>query len=415
MRAPEYAPDPAALLALEVVEDPHAFFATLRRERPLSRIGDTGIHLASSWRLVEEALSREADFSAHLTGVLMRGSDGRPTSFALPATGATAVIATADEPEHAVHRALVQPRLRRVEGLEEPIRRWTRELLEPWLRDGGGDFVPIAERVPARVVARVLGLPQDDVERFRSWAMMGGDMLAGDVDPARMSQLGAETARMAEYLGRHLDAAQDAQDAEGDGPETSLLEALARGVRSGEIGRDTAIGIAIVMFGAGGESTSALIGSAIRLLALDPALADRLRASPQEIPRFVEETVRLEPPFKLHYRSVRRACALGGFDLEPGDRLMLVWASANRDAEIFEDPDSLRLDRRYPKSHLGFGRGTHFCVGAPLARLQARVVVEEVLEQTRAFELRRDSRPVHAASVFVRRLERLPLDVEPAR
>ncbi len=165
------------------------------------------------------------------------------------------------------------------------------------------------------------------------------------------------------------------------------------------------------MFGAGGESTAALIGSAARRLAQDPALADQLRAHPELISRYVEEVVRLEPPFKFHYRAVRRACELGGAELAPGDRLMLCWASANRDPAHFDEPDALRLDRRHAKQHLGFGRGAHFCIGAPLARLEARVVIEELLARTRRIALRADDPPVHARSIFVRRLERLPLDV----
>lgn len=410
MRAPLCSAKPNELLETEVIENPHPFFARLRSEHPISRVGETGVHLVATWDLVDEALGRETDFSANLTGVLVRGDDGLPTALELPDTGATRVIATADEPDHAVHRALAQPRLvsRRIAALEAPLRAWAREALEPWLDAGGGDFAPISEMVPAHAIAQLLGLPDRDVGRFRTWAMMGGDMLAGDVSAAHLAEFGTETGRMAEYLGRHLEAAIRETRTEPDAP---LLHALAGGVKTGAIEATHAIGIAIVMFGAGGESTSALIGSAVRLLAAEPALADELRASPERIPRFVEETVRLEPPFKFHYRAVRRPCALGGAELLPGDRLMLLWAAANRDPAVFEAPDALRLDRRHPKHHLGFGRGSHFCIGAPLARLEARVVLEEVLARTKRFRLRADAPPVHARSIFVRRLEHLPIEV----
>ena len=89
---------------------------------------------------------------------------------------------------------------------------------------------------------------------------------------------------------------------------------------------------------------------------------------------------------------------------------MLLWASANRDAEVFEEPDALKLDRRFPKHHMGFGRGSHFCVGATLARLEARLVVEALLGAGPDLRIRSGSRPVYASSIFVRRLERLELD-----
>ena len=408
MRAPLCCADPAELLEYATIEDPHPFFARVRARHAISRVGETGVHLVATWDLIEEVLAREEDFSANLTGVLVRGDDGQPAALELPATGANQVIATADEPSHKVHRALAQPRLaqQRINELEPRVRAWARHALEPWVAAGGGDFIPLAETVPARAVALVLGLPERDVADHRRWAMMGGDMLAGDVSVATMSEFAAETGRMAKYLGEHIVAAPS--DSE-PGPDLPLLHALAWGAAADRIALPEAVGIAIVMFGAGGESTAALIGSAARLLAQDPALADQLRARPELVSRYVEEVVRLEPPFKFHYRAVRRACELGGAELAQGDRLMLLWTSANRDPAHFDEPDALRLDRRHPKQHLGFGRGAHFCIGAPLARLEARVMMEELLTCTRHIALRDGDPPVYARSIFVRRLDRLPL------
>jgi cytochrome P450 len=412
LRAPQLPTPVDALFGDDAIADPHPLYARLRSRSPFVRIGESGVHLVSSWALIDEALGREADFSANLTGVLVRGEGGEPAVFQFPLDGGSHVIATADEPEHAIHRALVQPRLaaRRIEALEPELRSWVRAALDPFLARGGGDFIPIAETVPARAVARLLGLPEADVESFRRWSMMGGDILAGAIDSERLVALAHETGRMAESLSRHLEEAetQTRSDPDADAP---LLHILARGIRDGRIQRKEAIGIAVILFGAGGESTAALLGSAVRVLAEQPELADRLRETPEQIPRFVEEIVRLETPFKFHYRTVRRTCALGGFELDRGDRLMLAWASANRDAEIFDHPDALRLDRRHPKQHMGFGRGAHFCAGAPLARLEARVLVECLLAGTSRLALSPDTPPAYARSLFVRRLEHLFIEV----
>jgi len=415
-RAPLYSKTADEILSPDAIEEPQAIYARLRERSPVARIGESGVHTVATWGLIDEVLGREADFSANLTGVLYRGPDGAPEVFPL-ATGGNAVIATADEPHHAIHRATAQPRLdaRRTTTpeMEVRLRGWTRRALVPWLEAGGGDVVPIAEVVPALAVATLLGLPDADVADFRTWSMMGGDILAGEADSERLTFLATESANMARYLGRHFDAI-DTPDPD---PGAPLLHALSRAHRSGRITRDEAIGIAIVMFGAGGESTAALIGSTLRLLAENEDLADRLRDDPTLVPRFVEEVVRLEPPFNFHYRVVRRACRLGGYDLEEGDRLMLLWASANRDPEILEAPDALRLDRKHPKNHLSFGRGAHFCIGAPLARLEARVVVEEVLAATKRIAPDRPERgrPAwarYAKSIFIRRLEGLDLVAE---
>ncbi len=408
MRAPLYSEHAAEILEPDVIEDPHPLFARLRSERPISRIGETGVHLVATWDTIEEVLSREDDFSANLTGVLVSGEDGLPAVLELPMTQANQVIATADEPRHSVHRRLVQPRMtaKRIGQLEERVRLWVRTALDSWFQGGAGDFVPISETVPARAVAAVLGLPDADLERHRAWAMMGGEMLAGNVAPAQMAALRAETGRMARYLAEQLGVAPRSSQTES---EACLLGILNQGVEANEIDLGEAIGIAIVLFGAGGESTSALIGSSMRLLAADPELRAQLRSSPDSIPRFVEETLRLEPPFKFHYRSVRRSCELGGYLLGPGDRLMLLWASANRDASHFDAPDEIRLDRAHPRQHMSLGRGSHFCPGAHLARLEARILVEEVLSRENDIGLDPDDPPRHASTIFVRRLERLPI------
>jgi cytochrome P450 len=403
--------DPQALLEPEALEHPHPFFRSLRERAPLHAVGESRVHLVTRWSTIEEVLGREADFSANLTGVLMRNPSGQVVAFELPSTGATNVIATADEPDHGVDRSVLQPSLgaSRMAPLEPALRSWTDAALEGFLAAGGGNFArEVAEIVPANAILHLLGLPDEDLERVRPWAMMGGDMLAGALDEARMTMLRDQTAQMAEYLSAHLLGSLDTIESDRKGP---LARALVRGIEAGQLDLPRAVGIAIVLFGAGGESTASLIGSAARLLSLNPDLADRLRADPLRIPRFIEETVRLESPFKGHYRAVRRPCTLAGQALGPGDRLFLLWISANRDPEIFEGPDDLDLERRYPKQHMGFGRGAHFCIGAHLARLEARVVLEELLSRTKHLEPIPEEPPRHVPSLFVRRLESLPLAV----
>ena len=408
MRAPLYSEDPGTILTPEAIDHPQRLYDALRRNMPMARIYDSGVHTVATWSLIEEVLGREDDFSANLTGVMYRDSDEEPHCFDLPASDASNVIATADEPDHAVHRAILQPRFlsAQVKAMEPMIRAWTLAALEPLIASGGGDVMPAAEQVPARAVAHLLGLPESDLPRHRLWAMMGGDILAGEVSGEGLESLATETANMAAYLGMHLNKAMETPDPT---PPRSVLDILGESVSNHAISREQAVGIAIVLFGAGGESTAALIGSVLYRLAQEPTLVEQLQAKPELIPLFVEEIIRLEPPFKFHYRAVRRECQLAGYDLHPGDRLMLLWASANRDPLRFDDPDALRLDRRQSRQHLGFGRGAHFCLGAGLARLEAKIMVETLLSSNLGVECIPEAPPIYAKSIFVRRLETLPL------
>lgn len=408
MRAPLYSPTPDEILSSEAINNPQRLYRRLRQHAPLARIYASGVHTVSTWALIEEVLAREDDFSANLTGVLYRGPDGQPNCFELAPSSAMTVIATADDPRHAVHRAILQPAFlsARIKALEPLLRRWAEAILQPMMEAGAADYILAAEQIPARAVAHLLGLPETDLTQHRVWAMMGGDILAGEITGEGLEFLARETSNMAQYLGSYLDRAMANADPADDAP---ILHTLARAVIDGEIDREEALGMAIVLFGAGGESTAALIGSVLHRLATEPGMAETLRREPKLSARFVEEVIRLEPPFKFHYRAVRRACTLGGYELLPGDRLMLLWASANRDPERFSDPDALRLDRQHIRQHLGFGRGPHFCLGAGLARLEAKIVLETLLADGRQPHCMAERPPAYARSIFVRRFERLPL------
>lgn len=398
--------DPAA------IEDPYPLYARMRSLAPVCAIGDTGTFLVSTYAAVEEAAKRHEEFSANLTGMLVCGEDERPRVFHLPAaTTSGNVIATADEPEHAVHRRLMLPPLKasRIARLEDTLRAFARARVDSLVRGAGGDFCAIlAEPLPAYVVARLLDLGEDALESVRRWAMMGGDLLAGRLDSSRLQHLLDETSAQQAYLSAHFDSVRSrAGKARGD----SLTATLADGVEAGLITREQAVGILVILFGAAGESTASLLGSAARLLAVDRRLQQQLRDCPELIPNFVEEAVRLEAPFKFHYRVVSRTGTLCGTRLERGDRLLLGWAAANRDPAAYAHPDRVVLDRPQPERHLGFGYGIHFCIGAPLARLEVRVALEELLARTRWFDLVPAKRPVFTPSIFVRRLVHLHLQI----
>jgi cytochrome P450 len=399
----------------EVTEDPYPFYASLREHAPVYEIPGTRVFLVSTWKLVEEALARHRDFSANLTGMLVIGAGGRPELVELSGMNTFAdSIANADEPEHSVHRAIVQPAFAAelVGALEPELRRRAAERVGAFVAAGGGDFArEVSEWIPTWATARVAGLPLEDFEKLRVWGMTGGDLLAVCVPASRLQALAAQTLEMAGYLKALLDAALARAERGEGGASGAMADRLARAVHAGRLAPRHALGILVVLLGAGIESTASLIGSSARLLAERPELQAELRRDPGLVPSFVEEAVRLESPFRFHYRVVVRDTGLGGAALRAGQRLMLLWSSANRDASIFERPDEIDLARRFPRHHLAFGRGIHFCVGAPLARLETRVVLEELLARTARIELDPARPPRHVPSLFVRRPAELSLRI----
>ncbi len=402
--------DPRAFFARETLENPHPLYRAMRERGPVCGIGGTRAFLVASHAAVEEAVRRHEVFSANLEAMLVCGEDERPRIFDLRAAGsASQVIATADEPDHAIHRRLMLPPLKasRIAGLEPELRVFARQRVEDFRRAGGGDICALlAEPLPAYVVMRLLGLGDGALEAVRRWAMMGGDFLAGRLDQAQLDTVLTETLAQSAYLAEHFDAIRACDPA---GRGDSLTATLAGGVDDGLISREQAVGILMVLFGAAGESTASLLGSAIRLLAEDAGLQSRLRREPGLIPNFIEEVVRLESPFKFHYRVVRSTTSLCGTALQPGDLLLLCWAAANRDPAVWDEPDALRLDRPRGDRHLGFGYGIHFCIGAPLARLEVRVALEELLAGTDSIALDPQHPAAHVPSIFVRRLQHLHL------
>ncbi|CRK52225.1 Cytochrome P450 144 [Rhodococcus sp. RD6.2] len=388
----------------EVQRDPYPLYGWLREQAPVYRVPGTDVHLVATAELVAQACARTDDFSSHLTGTLVHGPTG-PSTFDMTGGGhAIQVLATADDPDHAAHRRLVLPALvaKRIRALEPHVGALAETLWNEGLDGRRIDWVSaVADRLPLTMVARLIGLPDDDVPQLLSWSYDSTEMLGGVVTETELPALTTSAARLAGHLYSAF------QRAQGD-PRDDLLGDLARACASGAVTADEAVLILVQLVGAGGESTAGLIGSAARLLADRPELQAMLRADATLIAPFLDEALRFESPFRGHHRHVTRDTTLGGVALPEGSHLTLLWGSANRDPAVFDAPDEFRLHRPNLKSHLAFGKGAHFCVGAALARMEAQVAVRLLLDRSDRIE------PVDAewaASLFVRRHSTLILAV----
>ena len=234
------------------------------------------------------------------------------------------------------------------------------------------------------------------------WGYASTQLVEGLVGQDELTAAGVAVMELADYLNEHFQRAADA-------PQDNLLADLATARATGELGDLTALSMMATLFSAGGESTASLIGSAAYVLTSRPDIQDQLRGNPDLLATFLEEVLRYEPPFRGHYRHVVKDTTLCDVDLEAGSRLVLLWGAANRDPSHFDEPNEFRLDRQGGKGHISFGKGPHFCVGAALARLEARIVIGELLERTSHFAANDTGRWL--PSLLVRRLERLELSL----
>jgi cytochrome P450 len=397
------------LAVAALYHDPYPFFAWLRREAPVWRLPGEHAYLVSTWDLVAEATSRVEDFSNHFRHTLFRHEDG---SLGVLETGAHGpdVFAGADPPAHTTHRKIFFSELvrKKIDALEPYVVTLTNELLDVLLSGERGDAaVGLAHPLPMQVVAeRVMGFRDPDLDKIRRWVFDGSRLVGGLLTLDEMAALGAKVSEMASWTAAQLGDAL-ASSSEGD-----VLSAAAAAVRNGSLTHEEAAFTLMVLVGAGAETTTSLIGNAIGLLAEHRLLQDELRAEPAKVATYVEEVLRFESPFRYHPRTAARQVELAGIEIPEGALVLLLWSSANRDEAVFERPDEIMLDRRHGHLHFGFGRGIHHCVGAPLARLEARVVLTQLLERTKWFALDPSRSRDWADSVWIRRHEHLPIVLE---
>jgi cytochrome P450 len=292
----------------------------------------------------------------------------------------------ADPPEHTLWRRLLMPYFgpSRMQALVSASRAFTTRLLGPLLASGGGDAAhDFARPLPPQVLLTFLDQPPEDWLQIKSWCEDA--YLQSATEPSLHARFLAADQGLWDYSHAVVeDRKRHPRDVAVD-PVSGLLAARAEGwIRP--LDESLIAGVVRLLIAAGHDSTTSAVGIALHYLAGHAEDQQRLRADPSLIPAAIEEMLRLQTPVLAMPRIVAHDITVRGRELLQGDRVMLYWASGNRDPEAFENPDQPRLDRK-PNQHLAFGYGIHKCIGAPLARLELRVALEEWLRATHAFGL----------------------------
>jgi cytochrome P450 len=394
------------LLDPAVIDEPYAFYNDLRADAPVWEVPSTGIFTVATFQLLAEAAGRVEDFSSNINCLLYRDADGMPRRLPFGDAGVQA-LATADPPMHALHRDTVFPKLvaKRMAALEPDIVEIAEDCVSQAVNVGSVDFMAtIGNIVPITMISRLIGFRESDLGQLLNAAFDSTAMLGSTLSYDQLVAHVARVGEIQEWLSRQLAEAVTE-------PTSDLIGAVAQGVKSGAFSAFEATAILHTLLSAGGESTTSLLGNAVRILAEHRDLQNGLREKPGLIPMFVEEVLRLEPPFRYHMRFAPKDTALGGVEIAAGATVLLLWGSANRDPAMFDQPEAIDLNRKVPRRHVAFGRGIHHCVGAPLARVEARNVLSVLLARTSDITLDPQRPPTWANSLMVRRHEELSVQL----
>jgi len=371
------------------------------REAPVARVG-SGFVLVSRYDDCRQVL-RANDVFANAGGF-------RPTGLHVPLEDRT--LGELDPPEHEPIRRLALDAAasrRAVAALREFTREHVRELLGAILRRGRGDLVAeLSVHLTNRVIAKLLGVPQ---ERAGWLAEQAEEIMHSELPVTNRTERGVGyqgafpefTAFVDELVRHRLERREPADDAIG-------------GIVAGATGplSETVVRMVLTQLLLGGSATTRdFLGHIFHVLIERPDLHAAIRRDPALVPVAGEEGLRLAPPVLFVIRTVREATELRGVAIAPGERVIAAIAAANRDAEVYPDPDEFRLDREAPRPHLSFGYGAHACVGASLARMEIEIALATFVELVapgglrtpQGFELRRMPTP------FLFGPDRLPVEV----
>jgi cytochrome P450 len=376
-----------------LVEDPYPYYDELRSECPVLALPHLGVVAVTGYDEISETYHDTDSFSSCNSVV------GPFVQFPVPLEGPDvgAIIdtyrdqlpmhehmVTMDPPAHTQERALLMRLItpKRLKDNEAFMWRLADQQLDEFVGRGRGEFIGgYAQPFAMLVVADLLGVPENEHQRFRDgFGMSGmvGEVGAGDQSDGELNALGWLDGTFTDYI-------EDRRRA----PREDVLTELALATYPDGTTPDvtSVVRTATFLFAAGQETTARLLAAALKYLAEHPELQDELREHTDRIPNFVEEALRVESPVKTDFRLARRDTRIGDVDIPAGTPVMLLNGAANRDPRRFDDPNEFRIDRPNARAHIAFGRGPHSCPGSPLARAEGHVSIERILARTRDIRL----------------------------
>lgn len=377
--------------------DPFPQYERMRATAPVFQDDQSGSWHVFRYDDVQRVLSEHATFSSRMGG---DNPSGTGQLFA-------SSLITTDPPRHRQLRSLVTQAFtpKAVDALAPRIAGLTDELMAEIAGKGSADLIrDLAYPLPVIVISELMGIPSEDRERFKHWS----DVIVSQTRtlPASETQ-DSTTSEMVEYFLALIDQRRSR-------PGTDLISSLLAAEIDGQkLTVPELLGFCALLLVAGNETTTNLIGNAVLCLAESPGTLERLLSEPALVPQALEEVLRFRSPVQSMYR-VAVADTVVGDQLIPAGAPIVAWiGSANRDGQQFQRAAEFDVDRN-PNRHLAFGHGIHFCLGAPLARLEARIALEALLSRLPGLSVASGAQLERMDSSIVYGLKELPVTWQPA-
>jgi cytochrome P450 len=341
------------------IPNPLPIFAGLRKTSPVFELPG-GFYAVTKYEDALRILRDPETFSSEVSAASMRGEARPPT------------ILFDDPPVHTRMRGLISnaftPRV--IELQRDAITANCKDLIGRMCAKEDADFIAeLAYPLPVMVIASMLGVQDGDMATFKRWSdaiieNVGAALLEGETDALAEINVEFDT-----YFRAQLDKLRRH-------PEQNLLSALLQAeTEDGKLSEEDLLVVCRVLLVAGNETTTGLLVATQRAMAAFPDVLPRLRANPTLIPSFIEEALRYYPPFPATIRRTMRDVEVSGVTIPAQSRVLVMLMSANHDEEAFDRPDEFIVDRE-PNRHIAFGMGIHYCLGAPLARLEANIAMQ---------------------------------------
>ena len=382
----------------QLKRNPFPLYRVMRRVAPVVRDPLHDLWLLFDFDSVKRALTDHETFSSRA---------------APPGNKPLEWLIFQDPPQHRKLRAIIMRTFtpRSIAALEPRIGQLTNELLDAALPAGGLDLVAdFAELLPIQVIAELLGIAGADRQRLAQWStaiLNLANAVAGGEPAARaIGEFTIAKEEMREYLNAVLAERRVT-------PRSDLLSGLLEAEVDGErLTEDEILGFFQLLLLAGSETTTNLISNTVLCLIEYPAQLKRLREQPELLPGALEEVLRFRSPVQMVFRTTTRRVTLHGRSIPEGKLVLSMVGSANRDPAQFPQANTFDIDRG-GNAHVGFGHGIHYCLGAALARVEARVALSSFLERTASFELAGNAAWEPRSGLNVHGPKRLPIRVTP--